>query len=100
MTCPTASRSLVQSLLTVAVMSLATIAAQSNTSVNHNATAGSQGLGAAATVRAEAEITSLEFDATGVVEHPCRACRTHLLITPRMLRPSASSLRDATRTET
>lgn len=100
MACPSARRSLVLILLTVAVMGLTTTAAQSNTTVNHNATAGSQGLGAAATVRDEDGMTSLEVHASGVDDHPCCMCRTHLLITPRTLRPSASSLQDATRTET
>ena len=59
MACTITRRSLDKILLTVTVTSLTTIAAQSNTTVNHNATAGSQGLGAAATVRFESGSRSL-----------------------------------------
>ena len=72
-------RSLVQILLSVAITRLVTVTAQSNITINHNATAGSQGLGAAATVRSKA---------AGSVTHHQLLTPTAVLAEPVCLLPN------------
>ena len=96
-TCNRHMRSSVRILLTVAIICLTTVAAQNNTVVNHNSTAGSEGVGVAASVSPH---TAVFVVASGSADTPCCGYRTHLLTTQRMSRPSASLLQDVTHTET